>query len=188
MGIDRDTLGHVRSLLRPLANRVANAVARAVVHLVDDDKKLQLLQVGALADETIDGAEHHQPYGLSSVPLDGAEAVVVFPNGDRSHPLVVAVSDRRYRPTGSEPGEVTVYNNTGAKITMTKDGDIEVQPATGRKVLVRSEGGDSEPLVTLSEFLNHTHLTAGTGSPSPPSEITPSVPPGFDGTQVLESE
>ncbi len=131
MGLDRDTLAQLRHLLRPLATRVANSVARAVVQLVDDGRKLQLVQLGVLADETIDGAEHHQPYGFTSVPLPGAEAVVVFPNGDRSHPLAISVSDRRHRPTGGQPGEVTVYNSNGARVILKADGTIEVRSASG---------------------------------------------------------
>lgn len=122
--------------LRRIAARVANIAARGVVQLVNDAKKLQLVQLGVLEDEDVDDGEHFQPYGFSSVPLVGAEAVVVFPGGDRGHPLVVAVSDRRYRPTGGQPGEVTVYNHTGAKVRITKDGDLELTPAPGRKTII----------------------------------------------------
>jgi phage baseplate assembly protein V len=161
MGLDRDTLGQLGHLMRPLATRIANSVARAVVKLADDAKKLQILQVGALADETIDGAEHHQSYGFSSVPLAGAEAVVVFPNGDRSHPLVIAVSDRRYRPTGGQAGQVTVYNHTGAKVTLTADGDIVLQPATGRSVLAGSSSAvDGAIKGTQRNTAEQTFLTA----------------------------
>lgn len=143
--MDRGTLDQLRHLLRPLATRVANTVARAVVQLVDDSTKLQLLQVGVLADETVDGAEHHQPYGLASVPLAGAEAVVVFPGGDRSHPLVVAVSDRRHRPTGGDPGQVTLHNHNGGMVTITADGDIIATPAPGREVLLGSASAADPP-------------------------------------------
>ncbi|HET7500658.1 MAG TPA: phage baseplate assembly protein, partial [Kofleriaceae bacterium] len=102
----RDLNHHV---MRPIANRIANSIARCVVQLVSDEKTLQALQIGVLSGETIDHAEHYQPYGFTSVPLPGSsdgvpEGVVVFPNGDRSHPLVVVVSDRRHRPTGGQPG------------------------------------------------------------------------------------
>ena len=184
--MDRGTLDQLRHLLRPLSTRIANTVARAVVKLADDGRKLQLLQLGVLAGETVDGAEHFQSYGFSSVPLGGAEAVVVFPNGDRSHPLVIATSDRSNRPTGGQPGEVVVYNNTGAKITMTKDGDIKVQPAPGRQVLVDDGAGGSGPLVTQAQFMNHTHLTAGAGSPVPPSAV--SLSPALTGTTVIQGK
>jgi phage baseplate assembly protein V len=151
MGIDRDTLDQIRHLLRPLNAKLANIGARGVVQLVEDGKKLQVLQLGVLEGEDIDDAEHHQPYGFSSVPLGGAEAVLIFPNCDRSHPLVVAVSDRRYRPTDGEPGEVTVYNHTGATIKITEDGDIVVTPAAGRKVKIGSDAADDPP-VLVSEI------------------------------------
>lgn len=167
MALDRETLRQIETLLKPLATRITNGVARAVVELANDGPKLQLLQVGVLAGETIDSAEHFQPYGFSSIPLGGAEAVLIFAGSDRSHPIVVAVSDRRYRPTGGEPGEVTVYNHTGAKITMTKDGDIEVQPAAGREVYIRDAGGVADRLVKKSEHDGHTH--------GPGSFVTPAA-------------
>lgn len=43
--ISRELLDQLRHLLRPLSTRIANTVARAVVHLVDDSKKMQLLQI-----------------------------------------------------------------------------------------------------------------------------------------------
>lgn len=118
MPFARDTLDQLKHVLRPHATRIANMVARAVVQLVDDGTKLQLVQIGVLADETIDAGEHHQPYGFSSVPLPGAEAVVVFPAGDRAHPLVVAVSDRRHRPVGGQGGEVVLYTDEGDQIRL----------------------------------------------------------------------
>lgn len=185
----RDALEQLRHLLRPHATRLANMVARGVVQLVNDGTKLQLLQLGVLAGETVEGAngaEHFQSYGFSSVPLTGAEAVVIFPNGDRSHPLVIATSDRNYRPTGNQPGEVVVYNNTGAKITITKDGDIKVKAAPGRQIIADDGSGGTGPLVTQAQFLNHTHLTAGTGPPVAPTAISPT--PTLTGTTVLQSK
>lgn len=118
MAISREVLEQIRILIRPTATRIANSIARGVVELVNDDKKLQLVQLGVLDGETVDAGEHHQAYGFSSVPLPGAEHVTLFPGGDRSHPLVVAVSDRRYRPTGGEAGEVTLYTDEGDQIKL----------------------------------------------------------------------
>lgn len=185
--MDRGTFDQLRQMLRPLATRIANIAARATVKLVNDGKKQQLVQLGALPGETIDDAEHFQPYGFSSVPLGGGEAVVIFPNGDRAHALVVAVADRRYRPTGGEPGEVTVYNNTGAKMTLTKDGDIIAEPAPGRSFIVRSPGGTEEPLVTRSEFNAHTHAVATTGTSTAQSG-TAAAPTPVAGTTVLKGQ
>lgn len=170
--MDRNVFAEVQRLLHPLATRIANTVARGVVQLVNDAKKLQILQVGVLADEDGDDAEHHQPYGFSSVPLAGAEAVVVYPNGDREHPLVVTVSDRRHRPTGGAPGEVTVHHYQGAKVTMLEGGNIEIQPGPGGQVFIRDEGGAVDRLVKKSEHDGHTHPAGSLLAPGGGGAVT----------------
>ncbi len=127
-------------LLAPLRNRIANMVARAVVQLVDDTGKLQVVQLGVLADETRDGCERFQEYGFTSVPLPGAEAVVLFAGGRRDHGLVVAVDDRRHRMVGLQPGEVALYNNAGANAVLRADGAIELAAASGATVLLNADG------------------------------------------------
>jgi phage baseplate assembly protein V len=189
MGISRDTLDQLRHVLRPLATRVANTVARGVIQFVDDGKKQQLVQIGVLAGETVDSAEHFHPYGLSSVPEAGAEAVVLFPNGDRSHPLVVAVSDRRCRPTGGKSGDVVVYNKRGAKIVLRADsGDIEIQPGAGGQVLIRDEGGNAEPLVRKSDFDGHTHPPGTLAAPNGPVTGVTGGAPAAAGSQRLRAQ
>lgn len=190
MGLDRSALRQLRTLLHPLRQRVAGLVARGVVKLVNDASNLQLVQLGVLEGETVPDGEHHQPYGFSSIPLAGAEAVVLFQSGDRGRPLVVAVSDRRHRPTGGEPGEVTVYHHGGAKVRLLAGGNVEVQPAPGGQVLIREEGGTTDALVKRSEFLKHGHSTAGTGPPSAPIDVSPLAGSAvvFPGTAVLKAE
>lgn len=160
----------VRGALERIRVRLSNILARGVVQLAADGGKLQVLQLGVLAGEPVDDCERYQEFGFSSVPLKGAEAVVLFLDGDRSRPMVVAVDDRRYRPTGGEPGEVVVYNHTGATIRITVDGDVEVTPANGRKVRLGSSGA-SDPVALKSDldalktWLDaHTHPVATTGT------------------------
>lgn len=165
MGISRQLLEDIRHhLLRPLANRIANLAARAVVTLVDDARKLQLLQIGVLADETLDEAERFQEYGFTSVPVAGAEAVVVFPNGDRGHPLVVAVDDRRYRPTGLQPGEVAVYHKDGAIVKFTTAGDVVVSPKAGRSVLLGGSGASAAVALRTDLLAINAAITAAIGA------------------------
>ena len=187
--IPQALLDQLRHLIRPLSNRIASMVARGVVQLVADGGRLQVVQLGA-AGEIVDDAEHHQPYGLSSVPLDGAEAVALFPNGDHGHPLVVVVSDRRHRPTGGEPGQVDLYGHTGARVTLRSNGDIEVRPAPGREVYVRNEGGTADRLVKVSEFTGHTHLPGTFAAPSGGGPVTGASAgaAAVSGTQTLRAE
>jgi phage baseplate assembly protein V len=175
MPIDLETLRQLHHILRPHATRVVNMIARATIPLIDDTTKMQLVQLAGLLGGPYPGAEHFQPYGFSSVPLppnaDGAaEAIAFFPNGDREHPVVLTIADRRYAPTGRDPGDVTMHHFTGAKITMTQDGDIIATPASGRHVLVEDgAGGTPHPLVNVTDFNNHTHPAPG-GATSPPTD------------------
>lgn len=143
--LDRRDIRQLQLWLQPLRQRVAGIVARGVVKLVNDAKKLQLIQLGALASETIDGAEHFQPYGFSSVPLAGAETVTLFPQGDRARPIVVVASDRRYRPTGGAPGQVDLYHYTGAKVTFYANGNIELVPGAGGVIKIGSASATLPP-------------------------------------------
>ena len=186
--IDRGTMDQLRQILRPITARVANTVARAVVQLVDDGRMLQMVQLGVLADETVEDAEHHQPYGFASVPLDGAEAIALFPDGDRERPLVVAISDRRHRPTGAQPGDVTLYHRDGARVLLLAGGNIEVRPGPGGEVFIRDEGGSADRLVKKSEYDGHTH---NAGTLAAPNGAVSGKTAGADavaGTQRLKAQ
>jgi len=81
---------------------------------------------------------------------------------------------------------------------MTEDGDIEVQPAAGRNVFIRDEGGNAAKLPTLADyealrstFNSHTHVysagpAVGTVTTSPFSApTTPITVDAPTGTQRL---
>lgn len=120
--------GVMDRVMAPLRNRIQMMVARAIVQLVDDAAGIQSLQLSATADELVEAAERMQDYGFTSVPHDGAEAVVVFPGGLRSHGLVVAVGDRRFRLKGLKAGEVAIYDDLGQQLILARDGVRLVSP------------------------------------------------------------
>ncbi len=160
--------------LAPLRTRVANMVSRAVVKLVDDSKKMQLLQVDLLEGETRDELEHFQGYGFNSVPLAGAEGVAVFVGGRRDHGIVIAVDDRRYRIRNLESGEVAMYTDQGDSIVIKRGGTIEVTAAT--KVIVGAPlvelAGNTNP-VAKGDSLNTAISTLATAIGSAVGGITP---------------
>lgn len=56
----------------------------------------------------------------------GAEAVVLFPSGDRSHGVVISVADRRYRLKGLKSGEVAIYTDEGDSIILKRGRVTEI--------------------------------------------------------------
>lgn len=125
----------VSKMLGPMARRVSNMIARGVVSAVTASLKMQGLQVKLLAGEVKDGLEHFEPYGYTSHPKAGAEAVTIFLDGDRSHGVVIVVADRRYRLKGLAAGEVALYDDQGQKIHLTRSG-IVVDGA-GKPVMIQ---------------------------------------------------
>lgn len=110
--------------LAPLARQLRTLAGRAVIRLVNDALKEQSVQVDLLAGETRD-AERYQHYGFTSVPLSGAEGIVVAIGGSRDHVVIVADGDRRYRLKGLEGGEVAIYDDQGQAVHLKRDG-IEI--------------------------------------------------------------
>lgn len=133
-------------LIAPFARRLGNMIARGAVVAVNAAGKMQGLQLRLLAGEVKDGVEHFEPFGFTSCPLPGAEAVAAFLDGDRSHGIVLVVADRRYRLPGLEGGEAALHDAFGNKVHLHKDGTIEV--VAGAKVQITS------PLVTMSGDLH----------------------------------
>lgn len=108
------------------ARRAFLGLSRGVIRKSDDEKKMQEAQVEVLKGETIDGAERMLNYGFTAVPHDGAEAVVAFMGGNRDHPIVLVVGDRRYRLKGLAGGEVAIHDDQEQVVALKRSG-IEVQ-------------------------------------------------------------
>lgn len=126
----------VARMLAPLKLQLRLVVTRAVIHLVNDSPGIQLLQVSALAGEVLEDVERFQEYGLSSVPHSGAEAIQLNVGADRSHPIVIAVEDRRYRMRPLADGEVALHDDLGQCVHLKRNG-VELH---GQNVLIRTEG------------------------------------------------
>ena len=179
----RQAFDIARAVVRPTAERVRMTVARGVVALVNDALKCQALQVTLLADEVQDGVERFQEYGFTSVPFTGAEVVYLSVGGNRGHGIVVAVADRRHRPTGLAEGDVAMHTDKGVRVKVDRAADlvelgnapsdyVALAPATkGELEAVRDSLAD---LVTA--FNAHVHPTAATGAPSPPTPVPGQIP------------
>lgn len=81
------------------------------------------------AGEVNDDMEHFEPYGFTSHPLAGAEGVVTFLGGDRSHAIALVVADRRYRCSRWRLA-VAIYTDEGDKIHFKRGRVIDIETAT----------------------------------------------------------
>ena len=113
--------------IETIQRQLLGLIGRAVVKSISAATKCQTVDVSLIAGEPKAGVEHLEPYGFTARANSGAEAVVLFPDGDRSHAVVVTVSDRRYRLKGLQTGEVAVYDDQGQSVTLTRAGIVQVK-------------------------------------------------------------
>lgn len=160
-------------------------LARGVVRVVYSGKKMQTLQLNLLAGDPKDDIEHFEPYGFTSFPRDGAEAIAAFFDGDRSHGVTLVVADRRYRLKSLAAGEVAIFDDQGQKVHLTRDGiivsgkTVRVEGETIKFHATQSLGWDVAGFgesYTFTGGTNWTHKTWQTGATVTP-ETAPITPP-----------
>lgn len=123
-------------MLAPLRRAMQNIALRAVVQMVNSATKMQTVQVSLRDGELKDVLEHIEPYGYTSNPHSGAEAVTLFFNGDRSHGIAIVVGDRRYRLKNLESGEVALHDDQDQVVYLTRDG---IKITTPKDIEMRGE-------------------------------------------------
>lgn len=152
-------------------------LARGVVALANSARKLQTLQMRLTAGEIKDGMEHLEPYGFTSCPHPGAEGLAAFLGGDRSHGVVVVVTDRRYRLQNLKPGEVAIFTDEGDFIHMKRGRVIDIETHTLNIRAATAVNFDT-PLITQTgqiesqgdvkaagvSLINHLHAGVQPGS------------------------
>lgn len=158
-------------MIKQLANRIQSLLGRAVVLAASSAGKMQQLQIRILAGEDKSDVEHFEPYGFTSCPKPGAEALPIFFDGDRSHGVVIVVADRRYRLQALQAGEMAIHDDQGQKVHLTRDGiviDGAGLPMVVQNVPLTTWSGDLHVLGTVTGDVDviaagksgktHTHL------------------------------
>ncbi len=103
------------------------APTRVVLIRTDDEKKMQTHQVKGLSGEVFEDVEYFQPYGFTSRPPRGSEAVAFPVGGDRGHLIILACSDRAVRKKDMEEGEVGFYHRNGDYVYLKDGNKLETQ-------------------------------------------------------------
>ncbi|WP_175783921.1 phage baseplate assembly protein V [Burkholderia ambifaria] len=138
-------------------------LVRGVVSLVNSASKMQTLQTRLMAGGVKDGVEHFEPYGFTSHPMDGAEAIVGFLGGDSSHGVALVVADRRFRPLNLKPGEVAIFTSEGDSLIFRNGRIAELTTGTFR-VNASEKIEFNSPIVEASEqVVAKGRLTAQSG-------------------------
>lgn len=173
---------HLRRALAPIATRARLAVARAILRAIQDEgSPVRVVQVTALAGETMGRVPHLQHFGFSSAPPAGSRLVLVCPMGSRDNALAVAEEHPDHRPAGLlAEGEVVVYAAGGARVHVRADGSVVVTAPNGVQVSHTLEagqdliaGGQVEDLNGTLDALRqaynvHTHPDPQGGTTGPP--------------------
>jgi phage baseplate assembly protein V len=97
---------------------------------VNASQPIQSAQVAALADEVLQDVEQIQQFGFTSNPPVGSEAIVLPLSGQTSHGIIIATEYGEYRIKALAAGEVAVYNQSGASITLKNGKLIEIDCET----------------------------------------------------------
>ena len=103
-----DILALVREATADMKGKINLMLGRGIVSKVTDGGAIQLIRGKLMDGEDYDQMENLQPYGFTSVPKAGAELLSTFIGGNRDHPVIVVVGDRRYRLRGLQDGEMAM--------------------------------------------------------------------------------
>ena len=153
----------INQVLEPLRIRVFSLIARGIIEAVNDSGGLQRIKMSGQAGEDRDGFERFQNFGFTSNPHPGAEGVVLFPNGNREHGLVIVIDDKRLRLKDLPTGGAAIYSTSKDEIkTLIKvlpDGNIEI----GKELLEKIVNGE-----TFKTLYNAHKHTGNSGVPTGP--------------------
>jgi phage gp45-like len=75
---------------------------------------------------------------------EAAEGIAVFIGGQRNHPVVIGVDDRRHRPMGMKPGESAQYDDAGQMTLIRRNGTYLLSTDTEDQ-----DGNKPERMVSL---------------------------------------
>ncbi|MCA1452830.1 phage baseplate assembly protein [Bradyrhizobium sp. BRP22] len=131
-----------------MSGRIMHMAVRLTLNKANDNPMMQELSFDGMNGDGRKIVERIQAFGMSSMPLprdedkqqqggggaggtggDGeqpkgpaAEGIALFLGGQRNHPVVIAVDDRRHRPMGLKGGESAQYDDQGQMTLIRRNG------------------------------------------------------------------
>lgn len=135
-------------LIRSLQRRLSLMIGRAVVRAVRADGGRVLVTLDLLQGETSGDVEWAEPWGLTSVPRPGAEAVTLAVMGERGNKVALSLGDRRVRPRDLKPGDTAVFDHRGQQIRIV-EGGIEITTPGALTILAESATINGHAIATV---------------------------------------
>lgn len=124
------------------ASRRAQAgTARGRITAVNDEKGVQRLDLKVLAGERHTNVERFQQAGLTTHPPVGSEVVVTYLGANRTHPVVVAVENKKYRRRKLKPGGAALQDLAGKGVEVTAEPDGLKVDSNGQPLKIRFDDG-----------------------------------------------
>jgi phage gp45-like len=131
-----------RNSLNEMSGRVMHMAARFTLNKGNSLPMMQELAMDFMNSEGRKAVEHIQGFGMTATPMPrdedeqqqgnqqsgasegvggpgeqmkgpAAEGIALFLGGQRNHPVIIAVDDRRHRPMGLKAGESAQYDDQG---------------------------------------------------------------------------
>jgi hypothetical protein len=174
-----------RNSLLETAGRTMHQIVRLTLNKGNDNPMMQEMSFDGMVKEGRKIVERMQNFGMSMVPMPrdedqkgdaggggmanikgkAAEGIAVFLGGQRNHPVVIGVDDRRHRPMGMKPGESFQYDHQGqgtlirnaATYIMSLDDNGDGQ-APGGKMLRDAEGRETGKSEKKERFVSIRHV------------------------------
>lgn len=155
---------------RDSADRHGNSLSRMPVQKVDDTQPIQQHSLNGFAGEQMETIEHMHQYGFTNVPVapsggEGPDGMTIFMGSNRTHGIVLASADRRFRLNNLKEGDVALHDNKGHQIHIAAADGITVSAPNSKKIHFQVMNSDALP---QSGPLNQT---AQAGKPAAPNSL-----------------
>jgi hypothetical protein len=137
-----------RNSLMEMSGRAMHSILRLTLNKANDNPMMQELSFDGMNSEGRKIVERLQNYGITTMPLprdqqqgggqgggggggtggDGspmqgpaAEGIALLIGGQRNHPVIIGMDDRRHRPMGLKPGESAQFDDQGMMTLIRRD-------------------------------------------------------------------
>lgn len=114
----------------PLRTTLRLIAGKAVVKGVKDSDGIQVVQLSALAEESLDKIPRIQDFGFSSNPPVGSEAIILSLGGSRENVVAIKVDNRDVRIKNLASGETVIFTDDGTFLHLKKNGQVHLKTAT----------------------------------------------------------